>query len=131
MAVLAASWVVLPLVEMSLRWRSGAALRTPAPLADVTPGSVDPASLARLVETAARLQPLPARCLARSLWLRWLLHRHGHLGVLRLGCRRTPQGLQAHAWIEHDGHPLNDTADVAERFPAFADLPPPTRRPVP
>ena len=127
-AILAVSWLALPALELALRRRGLASLRQWRPRPRPTAAGIDAGSLARLVETAARLQPLPARCLAQSLWLEWLLAREDIPCMLRLGARRTAAGLEAHAWVEHAGQPLNDTADVAHRFAAFPDLPAANRR---
>jgi hypothetical protein len=56
------------------------------------------------------LDPLPwdSRCLMRSLVLLRMLARRGVVCRLVIGVR--PGGtLEAHAWIEHDGHPLLPT----------------------
>jgi hypothetical protein len=79
----------------------------------------DPASVARLVDLAARNSPCPANCLTRSLLLRWMLHRRGIDCHLRIGVRLTGASLAAHAWVEHDQLPLNDTNDVARRYSVF------------
>jgi hypothetical protein len=52
------------------------------------------------------LNPLPydSRCLFRSLTLSALLQRRGIEGKLIIAVR--PQPFAAHAWVEHDGHPL-------------------------
>jgi len=42
---------------------------------------------------------------------------------LRFGVRRDSADLEVHAWVEHLGLPLNDSADVAERF-KLVPLPP-------
>lgn len=84
---------------------------------------VQAAQLARRVKLAARPQPLGASCLARSVLLEALLLRHGLDARLRIGSVREGGGLLAHAWVEHGGVPLNDAADVAERYLPFPDLP--------
>lgn len=68
---------------------------------------------ARMVDAAAVL--VRASCLPRSLVLWRLVRARG--GVIRLGVARpAPQAIAAHAWIELAGRPLNDAADVAERY---------------
>ena len=32
--------------------------------------------------------------------------------------------LNAHAWVEYSGTPINDTPDVSERFASFPDIVP-------
>ena len=76
--------------------------------------------LGTLVNTAARHALGPATCLTRSLLLRWLLHRRGAQTDLRIGVKLDQGRLDAHAWVEAGGIPLNDSPDVAERFAPFA-----------
>ena len=78
--------------------------------------------LGRLVNAAAIRTIGPAHCLTRSLLLDWLLQRHGVSSHLRIGVRVTQGRLCAHAWVEFEGLPLNDRADVALEFAPFADL---------
>lgn len=74
---------------------------------------------ARIVVLAARHGFYRANCLPTSLVLRRLLQRQGIGADLRVGVRKTSGKLEAHAWVEHDGHPLIDGPDVQERFAAF------------
>lgn len=72
------------------------------------------------VQVAAAYGPWPANCLQRSVLLCWYLHRRGLRGDLRIGVRRTDQdGLDFHAWVEHDGVVVNDRRDVKERYVVF------------
>ena|SRR5689334_5177132 len=64
-----------------------------------------------------------SKCLVRSLALTWLLRRNGIDGTLVIGVRKQESRLEAHAWVEHEGRVVNDTADVRQRFSAL-DLPP-------
>lgn len=61
-----------------------------------------------------------ARCLGRSLVLWFLLRRRGIDAELVLGAvaNGTSEFL-AHAWVEVDGKPVNDTPDVRERYGSF------------
>ncbi len=74
------------------------------------------ATTARVVRIAAGRLPVPSRCLAQSIVLRTLLRAQGVDSQLRIGVRLAARDLSAHAWVEHAGRPLNDTADVAERY---------------
>ncbi len=58
-------------------------------------------------------------CLPRSLTLWWLLRRQGIESELRIGTRYRKGQLQAHAWIEYEGVPLNAGEQVRQRFAAF------------
>jgi hypothetical protein len=77
---------------------------------------------------AAALRVLGAdNCLTRSLYLWWLLRRRGVRCELRIGVRMTDGALEAHAWVEHGGVPVNDRPDVGDHFPAFDDAVSPSR----
>jgi transglutaminase superfamily protein len=60
-----------------------------------------------------------AKCLPESLTLWWLLRRRGIESRLRFGARKQGALLEAHAWVEIKGIPLNDSADVERRFMPF------------
>ena len=73
-----------------------------------------------LVNGVAAALPLPANCLARSLVLWGWLRRHDEPAELWFGARVASGGvLEAHAWVSAGELVLNDTADVAERYPPF------------
>ena len=55
-------------------------------------------------------------CLLRSLVLRHLLARRYTRSVVRFGVLPAQSAFAAHAWVEVDGIPVNDTVDVAERY---------------
>ena len=74
---------------------------------------------ARLVEAAGRYGPYRAKCLPKSLTLWWLLRRQGIESQLRFGARKNARRMEAHAWVEFEGTPLNDSTDVGERFKPF------------
>lgn len=86
---------------------------------DIAPGEL--AAIGRLVNVAARHSPGKVTCLTRSLFLRWLLQRRGIASELRIGVQIVQGKLDAHAWVEYAGSPINDTQDVAERYAAFSD----------
>ncbi len=77
--------------------------------------------LTRLVVIAANHGPYRATCLCQSLALWWLLRRRGIPAELRIGVRKDGGELNAHAWVEHQGRPLNDfgTAVYAPFDPPF------------
>ena len=86
--------------------------------AERDPGTLAPPEIARRVSAAASI--LRARCLARSLVLCHLLRHRGRSTEIRLGVSKLADGkLSAHAWVELDGLPLNDGADVFERYAAL------------
>ena len=72
------------------------------------------------VRLAARNVPCRARCLEQSLTLWYLLRRHGVPSALRIGVRKAGgQTLEAHAWVELEGRPINDRPDIALSYAAF------------
>src|ERR1700733_9553062 len=89
-----------------------ASLRSRSPSA--TPPDADSLKEAKsLGWVVARLLahfPGDTRCLARSLVLTRLLARRGIHAKLVIGARTAPEFL-AHAWVEHDGHPVLDPGD--------------------
>lgn len=82
------------------------------PLADVQ-------ALGRLLNVAARHVPWRSSCLARSLLLGWLLRRRGAGSQLRIGVRMVGARLEAHAWVEYAGVPVNDREDISLEFAVF------------
>ena len=61
-----------------------------------------------------------ARCLGRSLALWFILRRRGIDAEFVIGADAPQRGeLQAHAWVEVAGVPVNDAPDVRKRFGGF------------
>ena len=81
-------------------------------------------ALGELVSIAARHTLGPRTCLTRSLLLGWMLRRRGMESQLRIGVRLTNGELDAHAWVECDGIPINDQHDISTQFASFGDLVP-------
>jgi hypothetical protein len=108
-ATLPAAWLALRLGGFR---RSTAMLARFAPLPDGTPlrdgTAVSPEEIARLTYATARSLPFASNCLDRSLALCWLLRRRGIAAHLRIGARKDGEQLEAHAWVESRGVPLND-----------------------
>lgn len=72
-----------------------------------------------LLRLVIRYAPHRGNCLSQSLTLWWLLQQQGLAGELRIGVRQQDGMLQAHAWIEYGGQPLNDSLDVHTRYAVF------------
>ena len=68
---------------------------------------------------ATRYLPGETKCLPRSIALLALLRRGGIECELRIGIGKTDPALEAHAWVEINGVPVNETSDVAQRYSAF------------
>ncbi|MGB5816188.1 MAG: lasso peptide biosynthesis B2 protein [Thermoanaerobaculia bacterium] len=97
-------------------------------IAATSPSNLDPSAtkdralhIALLVAIAARNGPYRGSCLSQSLALLYLLQREGIDADLRLGVRKEAS-LEAHAWVEYEGRPLNDTPDVATRYAPYPAL---------
>jgi hypothetical protein len=78
--------------------------------------------IATLVNIAALHVPFPATCLTRSLLLGWTLRRRGVASQFRIGVRLTQGALDAHAWVEYAGVPINDRPEVGKEFAPFAEI---------
>lgn len=124
MLAAAAAW--LPLFWLGLRvlglrrfqaWLQ----RDPTPI-ESRLSSDEIAGIAALVNIAALHTPVPVTCLTRSLLLCWILHRRGVASQLRIGVRLTQGVLDAHAWVEYVGVPINDRVDVGEQFVPFSAI---------
>ena len=74
------------------------------------------ADLAWSIAAASRLLPGHPACLAQSLTLWAWLRRDGIGSRLRIGVSRDSAGIAAHAWLEIDGHAINERPDVARHF---------------
>jgi hypothetical protein len=48
--------------------------------------------------------------------LQFLFSRIGLVTELRIGVRREAQQLAAHAWLECDGRPIGDLAELVSRY---------------
>src|SRR4029453_10349257 len=81
--------------------------------------ALSPERLARLVSAVIREGPIQGNCLSEAITLCLLLRRSGHDCALRIGARRSAAGVEAHAWVELNGVPLNESADISERFTPF------------
>lgn len=86
--------------------------RSDGPRVDAEPGQVRAATY--LVSLAAAFIPARILCLERSLVLYYRLRRDGVPVTLRLGARAYP--FAAHAWVEHEGHPIDETPDFLKDF---------------
>jgi hypothetical protein len=88
-----------------------------------TPGSEHAALVIRraleVMDVAEHRGLSGGTCLSRSLVLWWLLRRKGIETDLRIGARSLNGAVDAHAWLEHEGRPINDTEGVAQRYSAF------------
>lgn len=118
--LLAEAWSALAWLDFLVRRQSLVSANNHTP--DVAPGPVrgDVESLSkrvkRAVDLAARRHYRPMNCLPKALALRWMLARRGIPSELRIGVQSQMITIKAHAWIERDGKPLGEPADIAKRF---------------
>lgn len=61
-----------------------------------------------------------SHCLARSLALWHWLGQEGIGSELRIGVRIENGTSHGHAWVEHDGTPIGEAADIRQRFTPVA-----------
>jgi hypothetical protein len=122
--ILLESMALLPFVSLGLRalgfarMHKALAFRTlNTPTHSTTMRDIE--ALSEALSLAAGQCPFPVSCLTRSLLLSWLLTRRQVANQLRIGVRMDGDVLQAHAWVECEGVPVNDSRDVATRFAAF------------
>ena len=118
MALLPLFWIALRV--LGLKRLQNWLQRNPPSVADTL--SIEALQrLGTLINSAAHHALGPANCLTRSLYLWWLLQRKGVHSQLRIGVRLTDGVLEAHAWVEHAGIPINDRQDVGATFTAFVE----------
>lgn len=72
----------------------------------------------RLVDAASR-HVMPASCLTRSIALSRVLRRRGTDAAVRIGVRTADNRVEAHAWVEIDGRPVNDEVAVTRAYAPF------------
>lgn len=70
--------------------------------------------------TAASLYPRRALCLEQSLSLHILLGRRGIPTELKLGVHQLP--FYAHAWVEHQGRPINEREEFVRTLAPFPSV---------
>jgi hypothetical protein len=124
-AIVLRSLLLLPAVAALLRLRgmerSRAWLDRLGPFAAGDASALAPREIAALVGAAGAL--LRARCLPRSLVLWHFLRDRGTSAEIRLGVAKRADGsLSAHARVEFGGVPLNEGAELFERYAALPTL---------
>jgi hypothetical protein len=121
---LAGCVLLLPLTRLGLsilglrRVRGLMARHLPTP-ADAAVDAARAADLARVARIARHRGVVKASCLEESLVLWWLLRRRAMPARLRIGVRKNGAVLQAHAWVEIHGRPLNDANGLRKTYASF------------
>jgi Transglutaminase-like superfamily len=127
-----AAWVAMPVFWVGLRvlglqrWLVWVGARPLAARSASETSLEQVREWGRLVNAAAARPPYPRACLARSLVLLWLLRGRGVDARLRIGVRFIDRQLDAHAWVEWAGQPVNDRPDVGGTFADMGELVPMT-----
>jgi hypothetical protein len=115
--------LLLPLARLAIS-RVGLAssiswIEARKPASRLKPPISEMRAMSRLINLAANHTPSGGSCLARSVLLKWLLLRRGVECQLHIGVRMAGKRLEAHAWIEYEGEPINDRRENCESFCAF------------
>lgn len=76
----------------------------------------DCARLAWCVDAAANHHVWRMQCLERSLTRQRMLRKRGIDAELKIGVQKQSSGIEAHAWLELTGKPLNEPETIGERF---------------
>ena len=91
------------LYAMVKRWKVGGRAK---------PDTVDRVCTA--VNYACVWYPKQALCLQRSFVTTYLLRKHGVPAQMVLGAQKLP--FKAHAWVEVDGHAINERSNVQATY---------------
>lgn len=75
----------------------------------------------KALKRCSRLVP-GAHCLARALALRWWMRSQGLDARMVIGVRRGEQDeMLSHAWVEFNGHPVDETPAIVARHKRIRD----------
>jgi len=116
------AWILLLGFRVALRTRSFPAVerwaRVPidAEAAKQKNLQSDWPRLAWCVDAAANNHLFPMQCLERSLTRQRMLRKRGLDAELKIGVQKQGAELEAHAWLELTGKPLNEPEAIGERF---------------
>ena len=70
----------------------------------------------RIIQRNTRVS---GNCLVRSLTLWAMLLRRGLPTDVRVGFRKRDNRIEGHAWIEHQGDPINETLTEARSYAPY------------
>jgi hypothetical protein len=84
------------------------------PTRQVAPGSNSAETISSSLEIACCFYPKRVQCLQRSAVLIGMLRSRGLRASMIIGAQKLP--FRAHAWVEVDGHILNDRLASREKF---------------
>lgn len=89
------------------RWRIGG------------PVPATPQELSTAVQRAAHYLPVPTLCLPQSIALAKMMALRGDSCEVIIGALPQNGSLDAHAWVEYEGSPLNSPPDSADKHPVL------------
>jgi hypothetical protein len=76
------------------------------------------------INACCKFMPGSVKCLARALTMKTLLDQHGCPSKLMIGVdKNQAQQLEAHAWIEYEGHVIIGQLNDLTRFKPLPNLP--------
>jgi hypothetical protein len=105
---LTATWIALRLIGFR-RWSGFLERRSIVGNASENSSQlVDAKNITHLLSAVADHLLVRTNCLEQATALCYVLHRRGIPAELRFGARKDSAGLEAHAWVEHMGIPLNE-----------------------
>ena len=105
---LTATWLALRLIGFR-RWSGILDRRSIAGNATENVSRIAEAkNITRLLSAASSHLFVRTNCLEQATALCYVLRRRGVSAELRFGARKDTAGLEAHAWVEHLGIPLNE-----------------------
>ncbi len=78
-----------------------------------------PEPIVRAVQRATHLHIMPMLCLPQSLAIARMLARRGQPCELLIGARPGQGTLDAHAWVELNGHPINSPPNTPQTHPVL------------
>lgn len=127
------TYVLLTFVRLGLVWRSFNRLRSLLERisSPKQPAVTDPLSQRQLVarvqwavNACCKFMPGSVKCLARALTMKTLLDQHGCPAKLMIGVdKNSADQLEAHAWIEYEGHVVMGQLSDLSRFKPLPSLP--------
>lgn len=117
--LVAEAWVELARARAMLSLDAAKAVRGALDRPALPPGNERdlPPQLLEMFLVAANHHVFRLTCLPKALALKRMLERRRLVPHLRIGARKEGPKLLGHAWVEIDGVPFNDSADVADRYP--------------
>jgi len=99
--------------QLLARWAGAKAAKAPERPVDLIVAAT------RAQRIVKRSLGIEGTCLVRSLALQAMLRRRGVETSLRIGVRKVETALEGHAWLEHDGRPINEVPEVVSTYVLF------------